>query len=205
MSSPHLPLESVKAQASDEENFTGLPDWMSRCTNLKSLDLNFFTLGKLGYGEPIDYLRERHFQSLANANLPNLDECKITDMSVMHCDLMRFIEAHSLRHLSLNHVTIRGGGFGTVLQCANNRIDELHAACISDQHGLLCFNQEVVVKDAPHGRGCEEIRVCRGEMDSIQCNKAHHPRQANIILRIDREKRVRRLYGSSIPTAPRKQ
>lgn len=205
MSSPRLALESVVAQASDETNFAGWSDWISRCTNLKSLEVNFFTLGKLGYGEPVDCFRERHFQSLANANLPNLKECKITDMLVMHNNLIQFIESNSLRRLSLNHVTIRGGDFGSVLQCANGRIDELHASCITDQDGPVCFSQGDVVKYAPHVQGCEGIRVCRGEMGSVQCNKPRHSRQANIMLRIHRERRSRRLYGPSTPEAPRKQ
>lgn len=204
MSSPLLPLESVKAQASCESNFTAFSDWLGQCSNVKSLDLYFFTLGKLGYGEPIDYLRERHFRSLANADLPSLEECKITAMPVMHHDLVQFMERHSLRRLSLKHVMIRGGDFDTVLQCANKRIGELHAVCISDQRGLVCFNQEDGVKDESHSQGCEEIRVRRGEMDNIICNHFRRLRQANIIQRIDREKRVRRLYGSSVQTAPRK-
>ncbi|KAK8078098.1 hypothetical protein PG996_004268 [Apiospora saccharicola] len=102
-----LELEAIMLKAHDPNNFTGLADLISACSNLRSLSIH-------QYGLDSRYIyRKCIFQCgvATLARLPPIEQCTLSGVFLDENDLLAFLEktSASLRALSMQTVTKVGG------------------------------------------------------------------------------------------------
>ncbi|KAL4861600.1 hypothetical protein BDV12DRAFT_179997 [Aspergillus spectabilis] len=144
-------FQDAMMKATDEANFTGLPNLIQACENLRSLELHYYRANWSGSLPRIP--SERFFQRIAALDtLPaKLEECSLRGLILDEENLLAFLRRLPLlRRFAMETVTLHSGSFRSILDhCTSDTSSNLE---------YLYLDELLIQRDLVHFTGVGEPR-----------------------------------------------
>lgn len=138
---PERDRDELRAEAEDDDNFTGLAKLLKLLGQLQTFELHYLHIHNV---LPIDSQDERLFQHVAGlANLPTLKWCRLRGIIVREEHLLAFIKGTSVNELLLETVKLRSGTFRSIFEyCTSDEasITKLYFDALTEgNNGMVHF------------------------------------------------------------------
>ncbi|KAF7195574.1 hypothetical protein HII31_03168 [Pseudocercospora fuligena] len=135
----------LRAQATGEANFTGLPKLLNLCGNLEKLDLHFYVLNTPGLQQNELHLDQIFHHVAKNAAFPKLHSLRLRGFHLHMADLLSFVQASPMRMLVLQNLYLESGTWQPLFNhCTadGNAMEFLFFDDLFENHQLLYFSGE---------------------------------------------------------------
>ncbi|KAL2838097.1 hypothetical protein BJY01DRAFT_220229 [Aspergillus pseudoustus] len=150
--------EDIEHEVYQESTFSGLPDLLQRCRELKSLEIHHYQLRDLEVSEHNRH-RERFFPCIAEmVPLPPLKRVVLRGFRVRSADVLAFLRRlmPTLRELSLRHLILLEGA----------KFKPIFSYCTSEEAALKRLYLDHLLEPVPTASGaysCRQLVYFTGE------------------------------------------
>ncbi|KAI5460961.1 hypothetical protein BGZ63DRAFT_358404 [Mariannaea sp. PMI_226] len=137
-----------RAEAAEEENFTGIAKLLRLCPHLEYLDLHYFHMYNRKINVHTEFDSERILRNVVELDkLPRLMECKLRGITANGEDLLRFLTRTRPCHLSLETIHLSRGTFGPIIEYCRSEeadmkellLDSLYEPAESGRNNIIHF------------------------------------------------------------------
>ncbi|KXT14093.1 hypothetical protein AC579_792 [Pseudocercospora musae] len=143
----------LRQEASDENNFSGLPRLLGLCSNLEELHVHQYTLQyNVLQGSALNL--EKYLERLVEIGpFPKLSKLRLQGITAREQDLIAFVQKHAaLKDIALESITLQpGGSFRALFEYCRNRFDALFLKDLCKNGRLVYFINEQDESEFPPG------------------------------------------------------